>query len=149
MKKFFSYKLHFIFLVLLASAASSVAVVMKLNLGLEQSKQSQVRSEAIHKMNPFKHLVSLKIEEIRNDLLNFALARKTHEATPQFGLFNSIALVQLSGTEFAPKWIESVRNNEVWTNEYRSAALKTLAFQKIEESGFVWSKYQEGNNKPV
>ena len=99
MKKFFSYKMHFVLLVILASGVSSVGMMMKSTSGLEQTRQSQIRSETIQKMNPFKRIVSYKIEELKSELLNFALGRKNKAASLQFGSFNSIALIQEKGTD--------------------------------------------------
>ena len=149
MKKFFSYKTHFVLLVVVASFVSSAAMLMKSTSGLEQSRQSQLRSETIQKMNPFKRIVGFKIEEMKNELVNFALNRKTQESPNRFGLFNSIALVQASGTEFAPKWIETNLKEVAWTGEYLAAGIKSLPFQKIDGSGFAWFKFQEGSNKPI
>ncbi len=144
MKKFFSYKTHFVLLVVVASAVSSTAILVKSSAGAEQSRQALIRSETVQKMNPFKRIVSFKIEEIKAELLGFALAHKTQKT---FGSFNSIALVQASGETFTPKWIESDPNT--WASEYVTAGLKSLPFQRIDGSGFAWFKYQEGGAKPI
>ncbi len=108
-----------------------------------------MRSETIQKMNPFKRIVSFKIDEVRSELLSFALNRKTRAESPQFGKFNSIALVQAGGTEYSTKWIESDQKEIIWESEYIKLGIKSLPLQKIEASGFVWSKFQESSNKPI
>ncbi len=148
MKKFFSYKTHFVFLVIVASAVSSVAMLMKSTSGLEQSRQVQLRSETIQKMNPFKRIVSFKIEEIKSELVSFALNRKT-QSPLNLGIFNSISLIQSTGSEYAPKWTEANLKEVLWTREYQAAALKSLPFQKVDGSGFAWFKFQEGTGKPI
>lgn len=146
MKKFFSYKTHFILLVILASAVSSTAILVKSSIGAEQSRQAMNRSETVQKMNPFKRIVSFKVDEMKAELLSFALSRKTQK---NFANFNSIALVQENGENYTPKWIDSDLKEANWASEYQAAALKSLAFQKIESSGFAWFKYQEGSAKPI
>jgi hypothetical protein len=93
-KSLLSYKTSFILLVILASFASSFTMMFKNQKWMDEQRQAEARSQSVQKMNPFKRIVQLKIDELKNELVSFALSRQTHQTNLNFANFRSVALMR-------------------------------------------------------
>ncbi len=147
--KIFSYKTNFILLVCLASLASSYTIMFKNQKWVEEQRQIESRSTAVQKMNPFKRIVNSKIDEMKNELVGFALARKNHSASLNFSNFNAVALMRPTSTGYVAKWRELNLKDATHHVDADFSIFNKLPFDKIQEQGFALYKIQDGQNRPL
>ncbi len=148
-KAFFSYKTSFILLVILASFASSFTMMFKNQKWMDEQRQAEARSQSVQKMNPFKRIVHSKISELRSELVSFAIARKTQNSNLNFANFRSVALMRPAPKGFAAKWRESAVKQSSAESEEDLALLNQLPFEKIEQQGFAWFKFQDSHHQAI